>query len=114
MTNYDVTVTDTNERYFSLDKSILTTDVSFNIYLQRMYTYYRNLTENFSMEFEKYLKFCNFINRPLYFLVGNIFPSLILNLVVIFLFALPFGVQIGGCKKKRFIFIANFPFNFLL
>jgi hypothetical protein len=36
MTNYDVTVTDTNERYFSLDKSIFTTDVLFNIYLQRM------------------------------------------------------------------------------
>ncbi len=37
MTNYDQTEVDTNERYFSLDKSILNTDVSFNIYLQRMY-----------------------------------------------------------------------------
>jgi hypothetical protein len=37
MTNYDTTYVDSSERYFSFDKSIITTDVSFNVYLQRMY-----------------------------------------------------------------------------
>ena len=39
-----------------------------------------------------------FVRRPLYFMMNNVFPCLILNFVVILLFTLPFNMQVGACK----------------
>ena len=35
--------------------------------------------------------------KPLYFIINNIFPSLILNCITLLAFALPFAQQIGLC-----------------
>ena len=61
-----------SDRYFGLDQNDLSCeDLSFEITLVR---------------------------RPLYFMMNNVFPCLILNFVVILLFTLPFGMQVGACK----------------
>ncbi len=61
-----------SDRYFSFSKDIKTEDISFDFLLTR---------------------------RPLYFMINNIFPCLILNVVVILLFTLPFNAQVGSCNK---------------
>ena len=65
----------TSDRYFSLDNSMVNEDVFFNFVLKR---------------------------RPLYFMINNIFPCLILNCVVLLLFALPFVPQVNACKLCLF------------
>lgn len=41
--------------------------------------------------------------KPLYFMMNNIFPSLILNCITLFAFALPFPVQIGLSKESNWM-----------
>ena len=47
--------------------------------------------------------------RPLYFMINNIFPCLVLNCVTLLAFTLPFGSQIG--LSKMFSFIKKFHLN---
>ena len=47
------------------------------------------------------------VRRPLYFMMNNIFPPLIINLVVILLYTMPFGVQVGACMS-HFIILAQY------
>ena len=60
-----------SDRYFNFDEDIQNEDIYFDFVLAR---------------------------RPLYFMMNNIFPCLILNFVVILLFSLPFNAQVGSCK----------------
>ena len=60
----------TSDRYFSLDKTIVNEDASFDFVLKR---------------------------RPLYFMMNNIFPCLVLNIVVLLLFGVPFVPQVNAC-----------------
>ncbi len=60
-----------SDRYFTFGKLLSNEDISYDFVLTR---------------------------RPLYFIMNNIFPCLILNFVVILLFTLPFNLQVGSCK----------------
>ena len=57
-----------SDRYFDYTRSSQTEDISINLILKR---------------------------KPLYFMVNNIFPCLILNSVTLIAFSLPFALQIG-------------------
>ncbi len=60
-----------SDRYFLFGKEIETEDISFDFVLKR---------------------------RPLYFMMNNIFPCLVLNAVLILLFSLPYLAQVASCN----------------
>ena len=47
------------------------------------------------------------VRRPLYFMMNNVFPALLLNVVVILLYTLPFNVQVGACMS-HFMTLATY------
>jgi len=68
LTNVSMTEVVSTDRYFDADAEIQTEDLSINFVLKR---------------------------KPLYFMINNIFPSMILNCVTLLAFTLPFATQIG-------------------
>ncbi len=66
--NVDVNSVLSSDRYFDSDIVVSTEDISFSFLLKR---------------------------GPLYFMINNIFPCMILNLVTLLAFSLPFSTQIG-------------------
>ena len=65
----------------------------YNLYVSQKYTY-----ENEDFSFNIILK-----RKPLYFMVNNIFPTLILNCITLLAYSLPFASQVGLCKIKYLI-----------
>ena len=73
LSDYLVGSINSGDRYFDTSQNVLTEDVIISFKLKR---------------------------QPLYFIINNIFPCLILNFVTLLAFSLPFATQIGLSKKK--------------
>jgi len=84
LTEIDFNTINSTERFFGLKTNYTTSDASFELTLKR---------------------------RPLYFMINNIFPTLILNLVVLFLFTLPFAQQMGSSMLFYYIMIYEIIIN---
>ena len=55
----------------------------------------QTILQNVDTSFSVVLK-----RKPLYFMMNSIFPTLILNCITIFSYALPFSIQISLCNKR--------------
>ena len=82
LTNSNMTELVSSDRYFDYDTEIFTEDLSINFVLKR---------------------------KPLYFMINNIFPSMILNCVTLLAFTLPFATQIGLSISQNLLFIKHMP-----
>ena len=73
-----------------------------SISTQERYSFYNSDVakyDNEKYENEDYSFTMILRRRPLYFMMNNIFPTLILNCITLLAFSLPFTSQIGLCKK---------------
>ena len=64
------------------------------------YNPYNLLSEDISFDI-------TLVRRPLFFMMNNVFPPLILNTVVILLYTLPFNLQVGACMTQ-FMVLAQY------
>jgi hypothetical protein len=82
---WDFSSVETTERYLFMNE--------FNLSISN----YSNEDMKFTFIMER---------RPLYFMMNNIFPALILNCITLLSYALPFSMQIGLSIIFRMIFLA--------
>ena len=84
------------------------TDIQWINSSDRYFFYNNNSNPNETKYSNEDLSFKLVLKRkPLYFMMNNIFPTLILNLITLLAYGLPFATQIGLCMNILILFFIS-------
>jgi hypothetical protein len=66
------------------------------------FSIYDDITDGVTIYGHDFVFTINISRQPLYTMIGGIFPNMILNIVILMAFTMPFNVQVGLCNLKYF------------